>query len=483
MTSRSTPSGVSGTAWADVVRRRLLLTICGTVFMTLLVAGAGTLALARIGATDATKRDLEKQSTALVSVFDELNILGLRPTAGAATPQTAQQLRAQIRTRLQNLTTNLKLDDIGLLYGTSFENLDGETPKGITLSTADVAALKAGRTVSGRRHGIVYAASAGTGRVGNYVIVLARRPASSASPAARWFLLAAAATLLAGALVAVRLSRTLTHPLDAARDATSRIANGDLAARVPDPHPTATDELSQLSRSINAMAISLERGRGLDRQFLMSVSHDLRTPMASIQGYAEALTDHAIDPKRAGEVILSESRRLDRLVTDLLLLARLDARAFTFDIRPLDLVPMVHALVNGFGPRAVERGIELRVDAPSSLLAQVDGDRLAQVLANLVENALKFARSHVGLALRSDNEWVVLAVSDDGSGIAAEDLDHVFERLYVARHHPTPKESGSGLGLAIVRELVETMGGHVHARSPVPQTGVGTEMLVALRPA
>ncbi len=315
------------------------------------------------------------------------------------------------------------------------------------------------------------------------MIVLARRPASSASPAARWFLLAAAATLLAGALVAVRLSRTLTHPLDAARDATSRIADGDLAARVPDPHPTATDELSQLSRSINAMAISLERGRGLDRQFLMSVSHDLRTPMASIQGYAEALTDHAIDPKRAGEVILSESRRLDRLVTDLLLLARLDARAFTFDIRPLDLVPIVHALVNGFGPRAVERGIELRVDAPSSLLAHVDGDRLAQVLANLVENALKFARSNVGLALRSDNEWVVLAVSDDGSGIAAEDLDHVFERLYVARHHPTPKESGSGLGLAIVRELVETMGGHVHARSPVPQTGVGTEMLVALRPA
>ena len=96
---------------------------------------------------------------------------------------------------------------------------------------------------------------------------------------------------------------------------------------------------------------------------------------------------------------------------------------------------------------------------------------------------MKFARSHVGLALRSDNGWVVLAVSDDGPGIAAEDLDHVFERLYVARHHPTPKESGSGLGLAIVRELVETMGGHVHARSPVPQTGVGTEMLVALRPA
>ena len=467
------------------MRRRLILTICGTVLVTLVFAGVGTLALARYGATDATKRDLEKQSAALVSVFEELNILALRPNAaGATTPQSAQQLRAQIRARLQNLTTNLKLEDVGFLYGTSFDNLEGETPSGITLSRADMAVLESGGQVSGKQGGTVFAASSGSSRLGTYVIVLARRPASSASPAARWFLLAAAGTLIAGALVAVRLSRTLTHPLDAARDATSRIANGDLAARVPDPHPNATDELSQLSRSINTMAANLERSRGLDRQFLMSVSHDLRTPMASIQGYAEALTDQAIDPKRAGEVILSESRRLDRLVTDLLLLARLDARAFTFDVRPHDVVPIAQAVAGGFRPRAAERGVELQVDVPlQPVSAHVDGDRLAQVLANLVDNALKFARSRVDLSVRPDNGWVMLAVADDGPGIAAEDLPHVFERLYVARHRPAPSESGSGLGLAIVRELVETMGGHVHARSPVPATGVGTEMLVALRPA
>ena len=316
------------------------------------------------------------------------------------------------------------------------------------------------------------------------MIVLARKPASSAAPAARWFLLAAAGTLLAGALIATRLSRRLTNPLVDARDATSRIANGDLAARVDDPHPGATDEMSELSRSINAMAASLERSRGLERQFLMSVSHDLRTPMASIQGYAEALTDQAIEPQRAGQVILSESRRLDRLVTDLLLLARLDARAFTFDVRPLDLVPIVQASTHGFEPRAIERGLTLGVDTPPEpLLALVDGDRLAQILANLVENALKFAGSRVDVSLRADNGWVVLSVADDGPGIAPEDLPHVFERLYVARHRPLPKETGSGLGLAIVGELAETMGGQVHARSPVPETGRGTQMLVALRPA
>lgn len=465
------------------MRRRLLLTICSTILVTLVLAGAGTLLLARFGSSNATRHDLEKQSSALASVFDELNLVGIRPGGGASSPASAA-LRTEVRARLKQLTTNLKVEDVGFLFGTSFATLEGDIPNGIVLSPQDRAELAAGRSVSGKQHGTVYAASSGSGRLGAYVIVLARKPSSSARPAAGWFLVAATGTLLFGALVAARLSRTLTHPLDAARDATSRIAAGDLAARVPEPHPAATDELSQLSRSINTMAENLERSRGLERQFLMSVSHDLRTPMASIQGYAEALADQAIDPERAAGVILSESRRLDRLVTDLLQLARLDARAFTLDQRPLDVVPIVEAAASGFVPRATERGITIRVHAPQTpLLAYVDGDRVAQVLGNLVENALRFARGTVDVTLRSDQGWVVLAVADDGPGIDEADLPHVFERLYVAKHRPTPSERGSGLGLAIVRELVEVMGGHVLARSPVPGATNGTEMLVALRPA
>jgi signal transduction histidine kinase len=464
------------------VRRRLLLTICGTVLVTLVLAGAGTLVLARLGAADATRDDLEKQSVAFAAVVEEIANVSLRP-AGATTPTVvSQQLRNQLRARMKALSTNLDVQDIGLLFGPTFDRLEGELPGGITLGAAQLDALEEGRSVTGRTGGVVYAASGGTGRVGAYVVVLARRPASSATPAARWFFLAAAGTLLAGALVSVRLSRTLTNPIVAARDATARIATGDLAARVPDPHPRSSDELSELSRSINTMAESLERGRGLERQFLMSVSHDLRTPMSSIQGYAEALTDEAIDPQRAGRVILAESRRLDRLVTDLLLLARLDARAFTFDLRALDVVPIVDATAHGAMPTAAERGIVIEVHAPlTPMVAVVDGDRLAQVLANLLENALKFAGSRVDVRITDEQEWVMLSVADDGPGIAPDDLPHVFERLYVAKHRPAPKESGSGLGLAIVRELVETMGGHVTARSPAAH-GSGTEMLVALRP-
>jgi two-component system sensor histidine kinase BaeS len=461
----------------------LLLTICGTVLVTLVLAGAGTLVLARLGAADATRDDLEKQSVAFAAVFEEVANVTLRPT-GTTTPLVVgQQLRNQLRARMQALSANLDVENIGLLFGANFDRLEGELPEGITLGPGELTALKEGRSVSGSQDGAVYAAAGGTGRIGSYVVVLARRPSSSAAPAARWFFLAAAGTLIAGALVSVRLSRTLTRPLVAARDATARIATGDLAARVPDPHPSSSDELSELSRSINAMAESLERSRGLERQFLMSVSHDLRTPMSSIQGYAEALTDEAIGPRRAGEVILAESRRLDRLVTDLLLLARLDARAFTFDVRPLDIVPIVEATAHGAMPNATVRGIAVEVHAPHApVVAAVDGDRLAQVLANLVENALKFATARVEVNVGRENGWVVLSVVDDGPGISPIDLPHVFERLYVAKHRPTPKESGSGLGLAIVRELVETMGGHVTARSPAG-SGRGAELLVALRAA
>jgi hypothetical protein len=145
------------------VRRRLLLTICGTVLATLILAGGGTLLLARLGASDATKHDLEKQSTALISVFDELNILALRPGNAAPNAPTTAQQRATVRTRLKDLTTNLKLDDIGFLYGTSFAALEGETPNGVTLSPLDMAALQAGHQVSGKQHGIVYAAAPGSG--------------------------------------------------------------------------------------------------------------------------------------------------------------------------------------------------------------------------------------------------------------------------------------------------------------------------------
>jgi two-component system sensor histidine kinase BaeS len=232
---------------------------------------------------------------------------------------------------------------------------------------------------------------------------------------------------------------------------------------VPEPPPGAHDEVADLSRSINAMAGALERSRGLDQQFLLAVSHDLRTPLTSIRGYAEALADGTTgDAAQAGNVILSESRRLERLVRDLLELARLDARLFSLEPDDVELHELVAACVDGFGPEAATAGVDVVLEVAPAVV-RADPDRLAQVVANLLDNALKWARSSVRVELATAGGWATVSVADDGAGIAEADRPHVFERLYVARRDPERRESGAGLGLAIVRELVVAMGGEVGA--------------------
>ena len=481
------------------MRRRITFAIVGAVIAALVVAGAGTFVLDRLSARDTTRRQLERQAQSLIAILDETR--ALTPTA----PATAVARQAEIRrvvNRIKGLS-NLTEEDIGILVGSSLDNLDGTTPRGITLDADDLAQLATPNTVvSGNRGRIVYAAAIGDARALKYVVVVARPPESDARPALGWFVIASAGTIALGFVIALWLSRGLTQRLRAAQATTHSIASGDLAARVPEPANTDQDEVADLSRSINSMAAQLERARGLERQFLMSITHDLRTPLTSIQGYAEALADEAVEPRKAAETIIAQSQRLNRLVTDLLDLARLDARSFSLDVVPGDVVGVVAGTVGAFAPKAADRGVELVYQtAPSgqpapAIYASIDAERLDQAVANLIDNALKFARSRIDVSVFVHEGWVTVSVADDGQGIAADDLPHVFERLYVAKARPTPKESGSGLGLAIVRELISAMGGHVAALSPVSGnaqasgdpganavSGSGTQMLVYLRPA
>jgi two-component system, OmpR family, sensor kinase len=326
----------------------------------------------------------------------------------------------------------------------------------------------------------VWAAAGQVRPASTVVAVVTRRAGTGLGGALRWFLLAAMGTIALGAVVAVTLSRRLTRPVKEADAAARRIAAGELSARVPQPPGHETDELADLARSINAMADNLERSQGLEQQFLLSVSHDLRTPLTSIRGYAEAITDGATkDPAWAASVILSESRRLERLVRDLLDLAKLQSRGFSMQLRLVDLAGAVATAVDGFQPDAEAAGISVswQAAAPGPVPVHADGDRLAQVLANLIENAMKYARSAVRAGVASAAGTAIAWVDDDGPGIAAADLPHVFERLYVARHEPARKESGSGLGLAIVSELVAAMGGTVAAEAA---PGGGARFVVRL---
>lgn len=453
------------------MRRRITLALLGTLAAALLLAGGGTLLLNRASA----RRDTESTLRS-----DAEGIAPLVRSAAAQPGLTASQRRAARRDTLRKL----RLEGFGVVViGAGGDITVKDLPQGVTETDIDVTALIHGTTLSGGHGKLVYAIAPRALPRGAVQALVLTRPVRQRPAATGWFLLASAATLAIGALVAVRLSRTLTQPLRQADVATRRIAAGDLSARVLAPKLTADDELADLSRSINTMAEALERSRGLERQFLLSVSHDLRTPLTSIRGYAEAITDGtAPDTRGAAGIILSESRRLERLVRDLLDLAKLEARRFSLHARPVPLAEVVTEVADGFRREIETAGLALVLDPDlGPTAASVDPDRFAQVVANLMENALKYAATAIRAGVMAHPTELVAYVADDGPGIAPADLPHVFERLYVARHQPVRKESGSGLGLAIVRELVAAMGGTVTAESP---SEGGTRMVVRFpRPA
>ncbi len=454
------------------MRRRITLAILGTVAAALIFAGLGTLALNRVGDRNTAAKDLRQQAEATSA------ILNLQP-------------RGTPRQKVVQLRNALNLKDVGLVIldaqNQPRTDLGDPIPFGVVLTPEDYTALRSGQIVTGSRPAEVWAAvplsdTAGTNTKLMGVLFLTRNTAQPLGSGVGWFILASVATLVLGAIIAARLSRRLTKPLTDATAATAHIAHGDLSVRLPEHHAGSTDELDALARSINEMADSLERSRGLERQFLLSVSHDLRTPLTSIRGYAEAIADGAApDAGQAAGVILAESRRLERLVRDLLDLAKLEGRQFSLHLISADVAELMVDSVDGFRREVESSDLHLSLQRPAApVWALADGDRLAQVVANLIENAVKYAGRTISVTVVADPAAPRIEVADDGPGIAAQDLPHVFERLYVAGHEPKRKEIGSGLGLAIARELTEAMGGSIRAEAN--PTG-GTRMVVTLRPS
>jgi two-component system sensor histidine kinase BaeS len=463
----------------------------------LIVAGLFTLLLTVVSTRNQTRTDLVRQADGVASGFQAqgASLANRAGTRGAARPGGA------LKTLLNALKAPLKLQDEAVVaVGDNGRVFDVDRPlqpppplpSGLNVADLRPAYLLAGHTVSGRKGAIVYAVAPfkaevliGSGPSAQTMnltqaVILTRRPPTGVRVAGLWFLLVSAVTLAVAVLVANRLGRRIARPLVAAEATTRRIAGGDLAAKVPVPR-RADPETASLARSINTMAEGLSQSKRLEHQFLMSVSHDLRTPLTSIRGFAEAIADGAAtDVSRAAGVIAAESRRLERLVGDLLDLARLDARRFSFDIRSVNLGEVVSDTGESFRPAADDLGLALVVEggAGAAPMVRADPDRLAQVVANLVENALKYAKTTVRVATSLGEAQAVIWVDDDGPGIAADDLPHVFDRLFLSSRYPA-RQVGSGLGLAIVAELVHAMGGTVRAESPLWPTG-GTRMVVTL---
>jgi signal transduction histidine kinase len=291
-------------------------------------------------------------------------------------------------------------------------------------------------------------------------------------------LIALGVAIVGSAVLAGRLSR----PLAAIEEAARAIGGGDLSARVG-TIAHADTEIARLAETIDGMAAQLDRARGSERAFLMSVSHDLRTPLTSIRGYAEAMADGALDAddprerERAAGVIAAEARRLERLVRDLLDLARLEADQFSLRPQPADATAVVADAADALRLAAEDAGLHLLVVTDGALPATLDPERLGQIVANLTENAIKYATDEVRVAVRPSRPGAfAVEVADDGPGIPPEDLPHVFDRLYTSRRVPG-RRVGTGLGLTIVRELAQAMQGTVHVESP---PGGGTVVVVEL---
>lgn len=437
------------------MRRHLVLAIVAVVTGALLVAGLGTLVLERHAAARAARVELRSQARALA-----------RATELAIEPGMLARIRVVAR-----------LDGAEVVRLSPQGVPARPLPSGLASTDLHLGLLGSGQVESGSQGSVAFAAVRlfPMGRPDGRLILVITRRFSGPVNGGVLLALAIGATLGVSVLVATWLARRITRPLEAAVRGTERVAAGELDVEVP-VAPDSYPELASLARSINAMVASLSRSRGLERQFLMSVSHDLRTPLTSIRGFAEAIADGTVaDPLRAAGVITAEARRLERLVQDLLELARLESRHFSLETRPFEVSEVVAETAEGFRPLVDGAGLELAILVEDGLWVSADPDRLAQMLANLIENAYKFATRRVTVRAERRQERVVVTVTDDGPGIPWAEQALVFDRSYTSTRTPT-RPAGSGLGLAIVAELARAMG--IEIGRSAPASGVGTEIVL-----
>ncbi|MEV0427600.1 HAMP domain-containing sensor histidine kinase [Micromonospora sp. NPDC050495] len=335
-----------------------------------------------------------------------------------------------------------------------------------------VARVAAGGNVSGRRLVAGHRALVeGRALPGGDGVVLTR--ATSSGPwrqVLRGLWLPLLAGLAAGVAAGLLLARRLARPIRTAAHAAARLRAGDRAVRVPVEPP---DEVADLAYALNGLAAALATSEGRQREFLLSVSHELRTPLTAIRGYAEALADGVLDADAVpatGRTVLAEAEHLDRLVSDLLALARLEAADFPLDPGPVDLTRLAADAERTWSDRCAAVGVPFRLEAPAGPVpAYTDPGRIRQVVDGLLENALRVVPpgAPVVLAVRpvgaDPATGGMIEVRDGGPGFTDDDLAVAFERGALHQRYRGVRKVGSGLGLALAAGLVRRLGGEITA--------------------
>jgi len=286
----------------------------------------------------------------------------------------------------------------------------------------------------------------------------------------RALLAATVIAVAAAALVSLAVAARIARPITKLAEASRRVANGHYGERVPADEP---GELAELAISFNEMAGSLEATERRRLQLVGDVAHELRTPLTTLDGYLEGLEDGVIGPSaQTWHLLRAETARLNRMVNDLSELWRAEAHQLPLTIQALDAGEVARDVGAQFAPQAQARGITLELPG-GSLAALADRDRLAQILANYLSNALRHAPdgSAIRVTVAATPGHARLAVADEGPGLAGDQLEAVFERFYRVDAARSRAAGGSGIGLAIVRALADAMDGTAWAESAGPGQG------------
>ena len=326
-----------------------------------------------------------------------------------------------------------------------------------------------------------FLAVASEDRPGNHSIVVGRtldEVLESTEVVGTLLLVGAPLLLLFVGAVTWRVAGRALAPVESMRAEVDAISTDELHRRVRGPR--GTDEIARLAATMNRMLDRLEAGQARQRRFVSDASHELRSPVSTIRQHAEVALEHARESstKDLAAVVLSEDLRLQRLVEDLLLLARMDEHAADARKIVLDLDDVV------FEEVARHRDSDRTIDSAGVSAGRVLGDRkqLARLTGNLLENALRHARKRVAVSLSQDNEWVVLRVDDDGTGLPPEERGRIFGRFVRLQQARDRDSGGSGLGLAIVGEVAAVHGGAAVVRDS-PLGGARFEVSLPGAPA
>jgi histidine kinase len=286
-------------------------------------------------------------------------------------------------------------------------------------------------------------------------------------------MLATGAAMIAALVVSILVSRRVVAPVQEMMVASQRVAEGRYEERVKVPGPSKIeemDELAQLAISFNQMADKLEKTEELRRDLIADVMHELRTPLATIKGSMEGLIDGVLTPgEKMYQTIFRETDRLQRLVSDLQELSRVEAGAYQLDMQSARVSDLVQAVVARLDQQFKEKGVLLHTEIPTSEFPQVmvDEDRIGQVFINLLGNALQYTPPGGEVQIKAflDQKQVHIAISDSGLGIPPEHLPHIFTRFYRVDKSRSRVGGGSGIGLTITKHLVEAHGGRIWAES------------------